>query len=385
MRALHSRTSLRLMANLIIGITIFSISITSPIASPDIPKLTDFEPEAYKKQEIFQNIQIITEGNGPDRAYAFYPADKSPEKLPLVIFLHGWMGTNPKNFGALIDHLVRRGSVVVYPVYQTDGNTPPQVITDTAAKSINQLLKRLDKEKPNLIDSQKTMYYGFSMGASMSINFAANPDKYKLPIPKGMILAAPGDAKHVAHGDLATSIVTTPISQVALNIPIVLMTGQEDKTIGVPTALGYWNEICAQNRQKLLISWPPGKTEGESIASGHGAPGAPDDRYDFPNINEPTPIETIARLESFPESKSINNLDFYGQWKVVTGFLDAIKIGNMPNWIFTEEKLVSNLGKFKSGEQYPNASIEKMCPAPIPVLTSSPKIKPTIKTKKSKS
>lgn len=385
MRALHSLTSLRLIANLMIGLITLSIGITSTIASPDIPKLTDFEPEAYKKQEIFQNIRIITEGNGPDRAYAFYPADQSPEKLPLVIFLHGWMGTNPKNFGALIDHLVRRGSVVVYPVYQTDGNTPPQVISDTAAKSITQILKRLDKEKPNLIDAQKTMYYGFSMGASMSINFAANPDKYKLPTPKGMILAAPGDAKHVAHGELATSIVTTPISQVALNIPIVLMTGQEDKTIGVPTAVGYWNEICTQNRQKLLISWPPGKADSESIASGHGAPGAPDDRYDFPSINEPTPIETIARLESFPESKSINNLDFYGQWKIVTGFLDAIKNNAVPHWIFTEEKLITNLGKFKNSEPYPNAAIEKSCPAPIPTLVSSPKPKATPKSNKRKS
>lgn len=382
MRFFHLPPLLRLVTNFLICLTASSMSITNAFANSFTPKLSDFEPQSYKRQEAFQNIRVITEGNGPDRAYAFYPADQSPEKLPLVIFLHGWMGTNPKNFGALIDHLARRGSVVVYPVYQTDGNTPPQMITDTAAKSISQILKRLENENPNLIDTQKTMYFGFSIGASISINFAANPEKYKLPIPRGMILVAPGDAKHVAHGELATSIVTTSIKQVALNIPIVLMTGQEDKTIGVPTALSYWNEICAQNRQNILISWPPGKADSESISSGHGAPGAPDDRYDFPNINEPTPIETIARLESFPESKSINNLDFYGQWKVVTGFLDAIKVGKFPNWIFTEQQLMTNLGKFKNGEQYPNATIQKVCPAPIPVLTSSPKIKTKNKIKK---
>jgi dienelactone hydrolase len=381
---LTSHYSKILFKRVFISLTLALAGITYSFAAQDIPKLSDFEPEAYKKQEVFQNIRVMTEGNGSDRAYAFYPADQSPEKLPLVIFLHGWMGTNPKNFGALIDHLVRRGSVVVYPVYQIDGNTPPQIITDIAAKSISGILKRLDKENPNLIDSQKVMYYGFSMGASMSINFAANPNKYNLPIPKGMILAAPGDAKHVAQGELATSIVTTPIHQVPLNIPIVLMTGQEDKSIGVPTATSYWNEICAQNRQKIFISWPPGKADHESIASGHGAPGAPDDRYDFPNINEPTPTDNLTRLENFPESKSINNLDFYGQWKIVTGFLDAIKNGGVPSWIFTEQQVITNLGKFKNGEQYPPAVIEKSCPAPMPILVSNTKTKPATKLKKPK-
>lgn len=364
-------------------ITLFNLfGINASAFAQSIPRLSDFEPSAYKKQEVFQTIKVIYQGNGPDRSYAFFPADQNAEKLPLVIFLHGWMGTNPKNFGALIDHLVRRGSVVVYPVYQTDGNTAPQIITDTAAKSISQIIQLLEKEKPNLIDQQKTMYYGFSMGASMSINFATNPNKYGVPLPKGMVLAAPGDAKHVAHKELAVSIVNESISKVPLNIPIALLSGQEDKTIGVPTALTYWNEICHQPRQKILITWPPGKSNDESISSGHGAPGAPDDRYDFPNIYEPTPIDTLARLESFPESKSINNLDFYGQWKIVTGFLDAIKNSTVPNWIFSEEKIISDLGKFKNGENYPSASIEKSCPALIPDSNSNTKPKPSAKSRK---
>ena len=367
---------------------ILFFSIAQNIYAQAIPKPSDFEPESYKKQELFKTIQVVTQGDGENRSYAFFPADQSAEKLPLVIFLHGWMGTSPKNFGALIDHLVRRGSVVIYPVYQVDGNTIPQSITDTAAKSITSILKRLEQDKPNLIDTQKTLYYGFSMGASMSINFANSPHQYGLPVPKGIILAAPGDAHHVAHKELAVSIVNRPISQIPLNTPIVLLTGQEDKTIGVPTAISYWNEICSQARQKILITWPSGKAEDESIASGHGAPGAPDERYDFSNINGPTPFEFLERLDTFPESKSINNLDFYGQWKVVTGFLDAINNSSVPNWIFTETQLMSDLGKFKNGQPYPNAQIEKLCPAPIPMATNNNgkgKSQQSTKTSKKKS
>lgn len=361
----------RFTATLTVLLCALLTSIVSQLHAQEIPKLTDFEPESYKKQEVFNTIKVMTLGDGADRSYAFYPENPSAKQLPLVIFLHGWMGTNPKNFGALIDHLVRRGSVVIYPVYQVDGNTVPQSITDTAAKSIALILKKLELENPDLIDTQKTMYYGFSMGASMSINFANNPSKYGLPPPKGMVLAAPGDAHHVAHKELAISIVNQPISQIPLSIPIALLTGQEDKTIGVQTATAYWNEICQQKRQKIFITWPSGKADDESIASGHGAPGAPDERYDFSNINGPTPIESLERLESFPESKSINNLDFYGQWKVVTGFLDAIKNSSVPTWIFTENQIMSDLGKFKNGQAYPHAWIEKSCPAPIPISTNN--------------
>ena len=359
----------------LISFVVTFLLVSCAHAVQQTPKLSDFEPESYKKQEKYKTVQVLAVGEGAERAYAFFPVDQSPRQLPLVIFLHGWLGTNPKNFGALIDHLVRRGSVVIYPVYQVDAHTAPQSITDKAAHGISQVLSKLNLEQPHLIDLQKTLYYGFSMGASMSINLVTNPDKYKMPTAQAMILAAPGDAKHVAHGDLATSIVNTPITKVPLSIPIVLLSGQEDRTIGMPTAIAYWNEICPQGRQQTLITWPPGKTAQESIASGHGAPGAPDDRYDFPNIFEPISLATIEQIENFPESKSINNLDFYGQWKIVTGFLDALKSGHSPTWIFNEKRLISNLGKFKNGESYPAATIEGSCPAALTDPTGSSKTK----------
>lgn len=352
-----------LLKTLLLSLALPLFCTGAAFAMPPAPKQTDFKPESYKQQEKYKTVQMMTVGHGADRAYAFFPADASPQQLPLVIFLHGWMGTNPKNFGAMIDHLVRRGSVVIYPVYQVDGNTVPQGITDTAAASIAQALGQLNAEQPGLVDLQKTMYYGFSMGASMSINFVANPDKYKLPAAKSMVLSAPGDAKHVAHGPLSASIVTTSIAKVPLSTPIVLLSGQDDKTIGMPTAVAYWNQICAQRGQRTLITWPSGKTAQESISSAHGAPGAPDERYDFPSITEPVPLTSIEQLADFPDSKSINNLDFHGQWKVVTGLLDALQSGNSPDWIFTDKRLMADLGHFKNAEPYPSASIEQACPA----------------------
>ena len=38
--------------------------------------------------------------------------------LPLIIFLHGYEGTNPEIYHAWLDQLVRRGAIVVYPDWQ---------------------------------------------------------------------------------------------------------------------------------------------------------------------------------------------------------------------------------------------------------------------------
>ena len=60
--------------------------------------------------------------------WLFVPTDPLPgtpragEPFPLVIFVHGSGATNADPYLAWIEHLVRRGAVVLYPQYQ--GTTP---------------------------------------------------------------------------------------------------------------------------------------------------------------------------------------------------------------------------------------------------------------------
>jgi len=348
----------------IVNMLALIVVATTSACTSEALKLNNYEPGAYKAQEQHETIRIVAEGKGADRSYAFFPADGDAKHLPLIVFLHGWQGISPKNYGAFIDHLVRRGSVVIFPVYQTDANTPPQSITSTAAKSVGAMIKRLNKQYPNMIDEKKTLYYGYSMGASIAINFAMRPDKYKLPKPLALLLTAPGDAYHVAKGAKGKSILYRSLKHLPKDIPVVLMTGQEDKTIGLPTAISHWNQICSQKRLKRLIIWPGGKSETQSIHSGHGAAGAPDERYDFSNIYGAVP-ETMPRLKDFPVSKSLNNLDFYGQWKVVVSYLEAVRGSTSPEWIFSRDEIIEDLGKFSNGKPYPKAILVKACPAQV--------------------
>ncbi len=69
--------------------------------------------------------RILTErvGRGPQTAFVIRPDVDGP--LPVVLFLHGWGATLPRNYRPWLDHLARRGNAVIYPRYQDSVLTPP--------------------------------------------------------------------------------------------------------------------------------------------------------------------------------------------------------------------------------------------------------------------
>ena len=59
-------------------------------------------------------------GQGGKEYWIYEPDRPKPKTAPVVIFLHGWSGTNPLYYGAWIDHIVKRGNIVVFPRYQSN-------------------------------------------------------------------------------------------------------------------------------------------------------------------------------------------------------------------------------------------------------------------------
>ncbi len=326
-----------------------------------------FNADEYKKQEIYTKVHINAVGNGVDRSYVIYPEREDLQALPLIIFMHGWLGTNPKNFGALIDHLARRGGVVIYPVYQRNEKDAPQKVKAIAQNSILAALAWIDQNHPGMVKKEQALYYGFSIGATTAINLVAQVKENTLPSAYALLLTSPGDAKHVHRGELSKSILEQSLNTLPISLPIILMSGSEDIQIGVPTAYAFWNQMCHQKRLKNLILYPPGKNLNQEIHSGHGMPGAPDPRYDFPDIDATFYPIVLDAQKKFPESASLNNLDYYGTWKVITTSFDSLKLNtSLPTWLFQSSSELKNLGKFESGEPYPQAYLEESCPAKIP-------------------
>src|ERR1700733_5951337 len=107
--------------------TMLTVSAHATITPPPQPAGGPGGAEYHHKQ-VVANMY----GTGPTRYWIFEPADPKPDNAPLVIFNHGWSAMEPKVYGAWIDHIVKRGNVVVYPVYQDSLRTPTYDFTPNA-------------------------------------------------------------------------------------------------------------------------------------------------------------------------------------------------------------------------------------------------------------
>ncbi|OQX09659.1 MAG: hypothetical protein BWK76_21920 [Desulfobulbaceae bacterium A2] len=330
---------------------------------PELADLaTRFSPEAYLARQRHAEVRVLAVGEGADRAYAFIPAAPHPGRAPLVLFLHGWLGVSPKNFGALIDHLVLRGAVVIYPVYQTPPQTQPRQVTDLAAGATRAALAAVEASYPSLVDRGKVLYYGYSMGAAIAINLARAPARHGMPPPQVLVLVAPGDAHHVAHGPEGASIIGDP-GDLPADLPVVLMTGAADTSIGVATARALAPRLChGRTDRRTLLVFPSDERGDVRVKSGHGSPGAPDSRYDFRDASAPVPACIPAR-DGFEPSASLNTLDFAGYWKVVSGMLDWVESGRYPSEVFGTGAEVHFLGLWPDGTPYKPALVEDVCGA----------------------
>jgi dienelactone hydrolase len=258
--------------------------------------------------------------------------------------------------------MVRRGSVVIYPVYQEEGEkTSPQRIAGNAAESIQAAYAMLEKNQPQLIDKSKTLYWGFSMGASLSMRFALQSQTLGLPKPNAMVLVGPGEPHHVVRGAAAAPI-AGDIESLPSSIPTFIITGNADSSIGVPTARAWSQRLChlPSTHRKLLLL-PSDGENGQRIAAGHGSPGAPDSRFDFPDATQAVPTRIKAN-RGFEESPSLNQLDFYGYWRVSMAMLDYVAGAAYPLELFLPQTLENKfLGFLPSGRSYAAAMEEDLC------------------------
>jgi pimeloyl-ACP methyl ester carboxylesterase len=325
------------------------------------PSAERFSPEGAEQCHAHGAVELRVVGEGAGRAYVFIPSEpRLKGKAPLVLFHHGWQGMNPMNFGAFIDHLARSGQVVIYPVYQESAKTSPQVVTTAAAQADKRAIHVLAKEGLT-VDPDRVVYFGYSMGAAISINLAIHHEKHGLPAPRAMLLAAPGDAYHVVRGPQAKSIIGS-IKDLPPTLPVAILTGENDIQIGLPTARKLFSQMChIQPDRRVLMILPSDENAGRRVHAGHGSPGAPDSRYNFELKRRNFPLNIPGR-KGFEKSASLNNLDFYGYWKVIDSLIDSAATRRLPAVVFgagTPEQL--SLGVWPDGTPFKKIRLENPC------------------------
>src|SRR4051812_24096508 len=84
---------------------------------PSQPKQHEKGPGSseYAYKEVVKNDY----GEGDTQYWIFEPAQPASKgKVPVIIFMHGWSAMEPEGYLGWIEHLVKRGNIVIYPRYQ---------------------------------------------------------------------------------------------------------------------------------------------------------------------------------------------------------------------------------------------------------------------------
>ena len=157
-------------------------------------------------------------GIGAEQVWVMTPNRGAPKNV--VVYLHGW-GANLPFYWHLkwIDHLLARGSAVIFPTYQAGNVDDPWISTpwnlEVGLRAGFGALGR-----PGL----PVVAAGFSVGATLSFFYAANARAWGLPRPRAVFSVFPVDPKQI---DPLRS--PPPLKG---KTRILIMVGDSDTTVG---------------------------------------------------------------------------------------------------------------------------------------------------------
>ena len=99
------------------------------------------------KTYAHESVETYTALEGGEHYWLYTPAEPRPEKAPVVVFVHGYGALKPEGYDAWIEHICRRGNIVIYPQYQAHGLEPPANYAPNCATSILDAFKYLEADK----------------------------------------------------------------------------------------------------------------------------------------------------------------------------------------------------------------------------------------------
>ncbi|MBI1369435.1 MAG: alpha/beta hydrolase fold domain-containing protein [Planctomycetes bacterium] len=277
-----------------------------------------------------QKVVSSQHGEGGTAYWLYEPDDPKPATAPVIVFNHGWGATRPGPYGAWIDHLVKRGNIVIYPAYQEGLTTLPAQFTPNAVAAIKEALRQLDTEpghvKPDLT---KFAIVGHSMGGILAANLAAVASTVGLPTPRAIMSIEPGKTWGLPP---PMAVVLDDLSAIDAGTLMLAVIGDRDRVVFDVDAKRIIKEstaVPAANKNLVrLVSDDHGKP---ALDASHLAPVAISSGGESRR-----PI--LKRGSNTGGIISVDALDYFGTWKLLDALTDAafygthrnIALGNTP-------------------------------------------------------
>jgi len=247
---------------------------------------------------LYEGVDAERVGAPPDGYWVFRPshlrldATADESSLPVVIFFHGFTALDPVVYRSWIDHIVRRGAIVIYPDFQDNHLFDPEwsAFQDNAFAAIRAARDSMTG-KP-WADWNRVAVIGHSLGGVLAANYAALAVDEGLPRPHAMMLVEPGGCAGCDPVDDDDGIPLAALGGVAADIVAYVMVGADDVVVGDGAAKRIWADLAS----------------------------VPLDRRDYITVHgDVRGVPFLRATHLFPQTdgvlSTVDALDWFGTWK----------------------------------------------------------------------
>jgi acetyl esterase/lipase len=181
------------------------------------PQTSSYRPDGADRVDV---------GSGAQSAAIFRPSAGAAADAPVVVFLHGWAAIDAAFYGPWIDHLVRRGTTVIYPIYQE----PPFTSTVTPLPDTLAALRLAFAEVP--VKPGRLVVAGHSAGGALAADYAASARAAGMPEPAAVFSVYPGRSL----AGVSVRLEPVDAGRIAPGTRVLVLAGAHDRLVGTRTA-----------------------------------------------------------------------------------------------------------------------------------------------------
>src|SRR4051812_15525569 len=145
------RTARFALALALAALSTLALAATPPAQPKEGPGGSDYVASDVTKSAI---------GDASAASFVFHAAGPAASPRPVIVFLHAWGAVNPQGYGGLIEHLARKGYLVVCPRYQEVEKTRPADATANASNLIKAAFTALASDAEAKPDPDRVAFVG---------------------------------------------------------------------------------------------------------------------------------------------------------------------------------------------------------------------------------
>jgi len=246
----------------------------------------------------------------------FTPTGPAPASAPVVVFCHGWGALDSKNYQAWIDHLVRRGNIVIWPNYQDSLLTPAAKFLPNAVAGVRGALASLPETRGLLhADLRRVAVVGHSAGGVLAAELAAVAKAEGLPELRAVMAVEPGDGSQ--GGKRRASVPLVDLAPMPATTRLLVMVGADDHRAFEELGLHIYDGARAvPAAQKNVLEMRSDRHGQPPLIANHSVPAGTFDGHP----------QRRALLADFEHAGVVDALDF-ALWKHFDALADCAFFG----------------------------------------------------------